>query len=41
MCNDNGNTGLRRCPKKMFSSGGPTLKKNKKKSVATNYICKV
>ena len=28
MCNDDWNTGLRRCPEKMSSLGGPTLKKN-------------
>ena len=28
MCNDDWNTGLRRCPEKMSSLGRPTLKKD-------------
>ena len=31
MCKIDWNTGLRRCPEKMSSLGGPTLKKKKKK----------
>ena len=36
MCNDDWNVGLRRCPGKMSSLGGPALKKTTLKNVHTN-----